>query len=312
MNQELSNRIEAEDALKHLLKEERSGRRPTADSLAGALGTGRDHAVELLAALSSSGLVDWIRDGYELTRHGRNYALQVIRAHRLYETYLADQTGVMDSRWHRLAETEEHRITPEDVRRMDAELGFPRFDPHGDPIPSEAGEMPSLQGVPMISLAAGTVCRVMHVEDEPEKVFERLAARNIAAGAKLEVLERLSTGFRVRMEGDTFDLDEPMAANLTVSILPERERPDASVIRLSAIGEGGCAVVEGLSAACRGPERNRLLDLGIVPGAEIRYAYPGPAGNPVAYLIRGATVALRRQQADRILVRRGASGEARS
>lgn len=304
MNLASSNRIEVEDALKHMLKEERSDRRMTSDSLAGALGKSRDHAVDLLATLSSSGLVDWVKDGYGLTRSGRDYALQVVRAHRLYETYLADQTGVLDRRWHRLAEAEEHRISLEEVRRMDAELGFPRYDPHGDPIPSEGGELPVESGVPMLGFLAGMVGRVMHVEDEPEKVFERLAAHNLAAGAILEVLERLPTGFRVRMEGVTFELDEPMAASLTVAALPESERPVASVIRLAEIGAGERAVVVGLSPACRGPERNRLLDLGIVPGAEIRYAFAGPSGNPVAFHVRGALVALRKQQAERILVRR--------
>jgi DtxR family Mn-dependent transcriptional regulator len=60
----------------------------------------------------------------------------------------------------------------------------------------------------------------------------------------------------------------------------------------------------GLSAAVRGAERNRLLDLGFVPGSVIEIDLESPSGNPIGYLVRGATVALRREQADRILVRK--------
>ncbi|MCB1069927.1 MAG: DtxR family transcriptional regulator [Verrucomicrobia bacterium] len=298
------SKVELEDALKHLLKAERAGRKPGADSLAGALGLERNHAVELLARLSASGLVDWRDDGYVLTRQGRSYAMQMIRAHRLYETYLADQTGVLDRKWHAIAETEEHRIGPEALRHMEAALGYPRFDPHGDPIPSEEGELPALAGVSLINLADGAVCRVVHVEDEPEKVFDRIADYQIAAGVKIEVVSRNPSGMLIKMEGIHIRLDEPMAANITVQVLPESERPDPALYRLSTLGQGEAAEVDSLSPACRGAERNRLLDLGVVAGASIRYEYAGPSGYPVAYRIRGALMALRREQTDRILVRR--------
>jgi len=68
--------------------------------------------------------------------------------------------------------------------------------------------------------------------------------------------------------------------------------------------------VVGIAAGCRGPERRRLLDLGVIPGTVVAAEMRSPAGDPVAYRIRGALVALRREQADLIHIAREAGGEA--
>ena len=74
--------------------------------------------------------------------------------------------------------------------------------------------------------------------------------------------------------------------------------------RLTCLAPGDAAEVVGISRACRGPERRRFMDLGILPGTQIRAEMRSPGGDPTAYIIRGALIALRREQSDLIKVKR--------
>jgi DtxR family Mn-dependent transcriptional regulator len=98
-----------------------------------------------------------------------------------------------------------------------------------------------------------------------------------------------------------------LAANLWVEPLAEPAGEPPRVERLSTLPLGSRATVVGISARCRGPERRRMLDLGIVPGTEVAAEMRSPGGDPTAYRIRGSLIALRREQAELIHIDR-ASG----
>lgn len=297
-------RILVEDALKHLHDCEYNLQTTSAQSLAGAVGIDLDRAVQALARLVTCGLVA-LQDGrYRLTNAGRDYARQVIRAHRLYETYLAEQTGVNEKLWHQHAEQMEHSLSGESVARIARELGEPRFDPHGDPIPTALGELPPQQGVPLLTRPAGWEGQISHVEDEPPNGYAQVVAAGLAPGVRIRVLEITDRGVRLDAEGRNIELSSVAAGQLLVTELPSGEHFDDSVTRLSTLRPGERAAIIGLSAAMRGPERNRLLDLGFVPGSVVEIDLISPSGNPVGYLVRGATIALRREQSERVLIRK--------
>ena len=86
-------RILSEDVLKHIYKCERANRRATLESIAGVLHVKQDEASTLVTKMAKHNLLQLQKDEFHLTEDGRNYALQVIRAHRLWERYLADETG---------------------------------------------------------------------------------------------------------------------------------------------------------------------------------------------------------------------------
>ena len=88
-----------------------------------------------------------------------------------------------------------------------------------------------------------------------------------------------------------------VARNVTVRGLPVGTDPDAPVLTLADLTPGDRGRVVGLSPACRGSQRRRLLDLGVVRGTEIEATMASAAGDPIAYMIRGALIALRREQA---------------
>ena len=117
-----------------------------------------------------------------LTPEGCSYALRVIRIHRLLESYLAERTGVDESEWHQRADQMEHRVTAAEAEALSAQLGNPSYDPHGDPIPTADGVMPSRRGLPLSALKAGAVARIVHVEDEPDRSLRPVGRRSSVAG----------------------------------------------------------------------------------------------------------------------------------
>ena len=105
-------------------------------------------AVPLVGRMQELGLARVADGRVLLTEEGRRYALEVIRAHRLWERYLADETGVDPLEWHERAERKEHKLTREDADALARRLGNPRFDPHGDPIPTADGSVLPLSAIP--------------------------------------------------------------------------------------------------------------------------------------------------------------------
>lgn len=299
-----------EDALKFLAEADREGRPASVFGLAEHLTLDGGRAEDLLKRLVEAGLVAPGGAAPALTAQGREYALQVMRAHRLYETYLARNTGLTASAWHARAHVAEHRMTPESVERMAAELGNPTYDPHGDPIPGPDGSMPPPSGRPLAEFAPGTAVRVVHVEDEPAAPYALLAAAGVAPDIRMRVEAVGPGGVRVRMDGLDFDFSKEAAAQVAAAELPADEPYDAGVERLTALEPGETAEVVGMSPLLRGLARSRLLDLGVVPGTVLTIDLVSPGGDPVAYRIRGASIALRREQAARIWIRRS-GGEAR-
>ena len=306
-----TERVRIEDALKHLYDCEYARESATLDSLAGALEIGRDEAARLTARLEALGLLTSEHRRLKLTPEGCSYALRVIRIHRLLESYLAERTGVDESEWHQRADQLEHRVTAAEAEALSAQLGNPSYDPHGDPIPTADGVMPSRRGLPLSALKTGAVARIVHVEDEPDEVYAQLVAARLSPGVTLRVLDSKPDRMRIEAEWQEHVLAPVVAANLTVeplSDVAERVLPDR---RLSSLTVGQQATVVDLSPACRGPERRRLLDLGVVPGTVIRAELVSTGGDPIAYRIRGAMIALRNAQADLIHVKMQADAAAR-
>ncbi len=296
------DRIRIEDALKHIHEREYAGRRATLESIAGVLTVSTGTASVLVDRLIAGGFAEAGPQGYELTAEGRTYALQVIRAHRLWERYLADETGVRTTELHARAEKAEHRITPEEADALDARLGYPTHDPHGDPIPTAAGELAAKDGIPLTRWPLDVTGRVIHLEDEPPEVFAQLMAEGLRLGMDVRVEERTPARVRCYTEDREFLLATVVAENITVAPLPEPVAAFGPHRRLSDLGQGEVGTVLGIDPACRGLTRRRFMDLGLTPGSRVEVDRTAPFGEPRAYRIRDTLIALRREQADQILM----------
>jgi DtxR family Mn-dependent transcriptional regulator len=239
-----------------------------------------------------------------LTPDGRDYALRIIRAHRVYERYLADQTGFKESEWHTRAHQLEHQISPEEVEALAAKLGNPTHDPHGDPIPTADGVVIYHQErTPLTSLPIDKPARIVHLEDEPEAVYAQLVAEGLHVGQEIRLLETSPQRVRFWAGEDEHILAPILAANISVVPLMEEPKEEAMPGQpLTTLKPGQGATVAALSPRIRGAERRRLMDLGLLPGTTIEVEMESAGGDPIAYRLRGALIALRKSQAELISV----------
>ncbi|TDI86346.1 MAG: hypothetical protein E2O79_00185 [Caldithrix sp.] len=297
-------RVLMEDALKHLYDQEYKGLKCTLQSTAGALSITTDEAAKLLARLEAIKLVASRDEGFRLTTEGRSYALRIIRMHRLWERYLADETGLSATEWHREAEKQEHILTGADADKLAAKMGDPVYDPHGDPIPTTSGKLPPKKGKPLTDLAEGEFGSIIHLEDEPSTIFAQLAAEGLNPGMQIRVLEKTSKRIHFIADGEEIVLAPVVAANITIVPLPKEEVTDGPYDSLTSLNIGEAGKVTRISRACRGQQRRRLMDLGVLPGTIITAKMRSAGGDPTAYDIRGATIGLRNEQAEMIHIRR--------
>lgn len=301
-NRRLTARVRSEDALKHIHQSDLDGRWATVASLAGALQISMDDSAELLSHLQADGMVELQGGDIALTPQGRDTALHIVRAHRLWERHLADETGYDAAEWHARAESAEHALTPEEIDALATRLGNPTHDPHGDPIPGAGGTFIAHDSIPLTVLAIDTPGRIVHIEDEPDIVYAQLVAEGLHPGQPVRVVEATPQRVRFWANGDEHVLAPMLAANISVVSLATAEEMVHADGTLADLELGDSAEVVGIKRSCRGSERRRFLDLGIVPGTIISAELRSPGGEPTAYNIRGALIALRTEQATRISV----------
>lgn len=316
----MTERVRREDALKHIHKFEMDRQQPTLQSVAGSLNLGLNSVAELLAGMERDRLLTIEQGEIQLTPRGRDSALHIIRAHRLWERYLAEETGFSASDWHSQAEHREHLLSPEQADSLAAHLGNPTYDPHGDPIPTASGNLIVHGGQPLSSLPIDTMAKIVHLEDEPEIVYAQLVAEGLYPGMTVRLMESNDQRVRFWAAGNEHVIAPIVALNISAKALPVESLAEADGSRsvagtpgsaakapLSDLPLGKTARVQGIGRACRGAERRRFMDLGILPGAQITAEIRSPGNDPTAYRIRGALVALRREQADLIYVTRNPS-----
>ncbi|WP_018465710.1 manganese-dependent transcriptional regulator MntR [Calidithermus timidus] len=167
----------------------------------------------MLKKLAELALVEYeAYKGVRLTEAGYKVALEVLRHHRLLETYLHQALGYGWEEVHAEAERLEHHISEAFEKRIAEWLGHPSHDPHGDPIPTAELRLP--EGAPTRRLAAlepaqrGSVVRVGTQDQDALNLFAHLGLR---PGAQVEVLEHLPEGVRVRVAGERYLLPIALA-----------------------------------------------------------------------------------------------------
>ncbi|MFV1995491.1 MAG: FeoA domain-containing protein [Verrucomicrobiales bacterium] len=297
-----TGRVLIENALKILYDCEYRQLPCTLQSLSGGLAVSSARAIKLLSQLEALDLAILQGSTLQLTDEGRSYALRIVRIHRVWERYLADETGVPAPEWHAEAEQQEHRMTLREANALAAKLGNPLYDPHGDPIPTALGELPPSEGVAMTDLQKGQTAEIVHIEDEPEEIYAQLVAQGFDIGMHIHILDITPVRIRFSLNGEEQSLGPVCAANVTVSRLAKESAEEGRYPTLSLLQPGESGRVVGISPACRGLQRRRLMDLGVIEGTRIEAEMRSAAGDPTAYEIRGATIALRKQQADLIYI----------
>lgn len=296
-----TQRILFEDILKHIFDCEYRKVEATILSLSGILHIKDQKVVALIAKMEKRKLVRISSDGIHLTPHGRAWALQVIRAHRLWESYLVDEVGIPLNEIHVQAERKEHEITPAQADQLEAQLGYPLRDPHGDPIPSATQKVDPKKGTSLIDWPVGKLARIIHIEDEPETVFEQILAEGLLLDTCLKILKADEKGIHLWTNVHECWLAPIVAANIFVEKAPQWVE-EISGEPLSVLQPGQRGKI--LALKCQGLTRQRFLDLGLLPGTTIEAVISSALAEPMAYKIRETMIALRSEQAKQILIKK--------
>jgi len=176
----------AEDYLKQIYLLGNTERVGTQD-LADAMNVSPPSATGMLRKLHDLGLVDHVAyQGSTLTAQGTQVALEVLRHHRLIETFLHRALGYTLDELHVEAEALEHVISERLEERIAAYLGHPELDPHGDPIPTPEFHLPVANGVPLTNLASGQLVRLTRIPDAPT-VTRKLVELGLTPGTLIRI-----------------------------------------------------------------------------------------------------------------------------
>lgn len=204
------------------------GTEPASTSIIAARAGLRQSSVsDAVKRLAAAGLVEHQRYGaIELTEQGREYAVSMVRRHRLIETFLVETLGYTWDQVHDEAEVLEHAVSDLMVERIDALLGHPTRDPHGDPIPSPTGEVESIAPHTLVDCLPGDRVLVERISDDDPQLLRFFTGHSIAPGTRLDVTtadgaeeEQAATVNLVLPSGAALPLHASAAAAVYVSYL---------------------------------------------------------------------------------------------
>jgi DtxR family transcriptional regulator, Mn-dependent transcriptional regulator len=165
----------------------------TTNELAAELQTRPASVTDMMKKLRTKKLVHYeAYKGFKLTVDGRKLALLIIRRHRLWEFFLAEKLKFSWDEVHAVAEDLEHVSSKKLIDKLDEFLGFPRYDPHGDPIPDANGKIETGKQVCLSDLPLNTTAIVCYVSDQSSAMLELLSHKKIGIGTKLEVKKKFS------------------------------------------------------------------------------------------------------------------------
>ncbi len=198
----------------------------TITEIANTLGVKPPSVLEKLNILVKKGFISYNKvQGAKLTKAGKEVALNIVRKHRIWETYLYKQLGFSWSEIHEIAEQLEHIDSEKLIDRIYEVIGKPDFDPHGDPIPSRTGKMPVFARRPLANSFVGCKCRVLGVGIHHDDFLDHLTALGIQLNDVLivEAIKSFDGTMVVRTKGKKqVFLSDKVARNLFVSCIKEK------------------------------------------------------------------------------------------
>ncbi|MEQ9425845.1 MAG: metal-dependent transcriptional regulator [Cyclobacteriaceae bacterium] len=162
------------------------------NSIADQLNTKPASVSDMIKKLANKGVINYRKyQGVEITSKGKSLALQVIRKHRLWEVFLVEKLRFKWDEVHEIAEQLEHVKSPRLTDKLDEFLGYPKVDPHGDPIPNKNGEVKVGPKLGLSQMEEGSQGTVVQVDDSNPAFLKYLDKIGIYIGARIKVNERV-------------------------------------------------------------------------------------------------------------------------
>ena len=189
------------------------------NSIAKEINTSAASVSDMLKKLQDKKLIKYEKyKGVELSKLGKEKAINILRKHRLWETFLVNKLGFNWEEVHELAEELEHIKSRKLINRLDSFLDFPNFDPHGEPIPTKNGEIPNSNTTPLNKLRSGSKGKVMGVTIDEKSFLEYLTKLNISIGTKIEIIEKISfdQSISINIENTNQHISNDVARHLLI------------------------------------------------------------------------------------------------
>ena len=193
----------------------------TTNDLAEEMKTKAASVTDMIKKLSAKDLVKHERYyGVNITSKGKLQALQIIRRHRLWETFLVQKLGFTWDEVHEVAEQLEHIQSPHLIDKLDEYLGFPKTDPHGDPIPDQFGKLKAEPQVSLDKVKPGTKVVIVSVKDSDPNLLKYLDKIGATPGKKIEVIGRedYDESLEIALEKKKFFVSREVSQNIMVGL----------------------------------------------------------------------------------------------
>jgi DtxR family transcriptional regulator, Mn-dependent transcriptional regulator len=189
------------------------------NAVAEELSTKASSVTDMIKKLTDKGLLNYQKyKGTSLTKEGQSTAVHIVRKHRLWEVFLVTKLGFQWDEVHDVAEQLEHIRSPKLVKHLDEFLGFPQYDPHGDPIPNEQGEFPKSSAAPLTDLAIGESGKVVAVLQDNPSFLQYLDKLKIKLKSTIEVIDQVAFdhSLEVKINNTPVHISAEVAKNILI------------------------------------------------------------------------------------------------
>ena len=191
----------------------------TTNALAESLQTRPASVTDMMKKLNAKKLLHYKPYyGFSLSTEGKRIALHVVRKHRLWEYFLAEKLKFNWNEVHDMAEELEHISNKKLINKLDEFLGYPGFDPHGDPIPDSRGKIKNIDKIALSDLPLQQTAEICQVTNQSDDLLELLHHRQIGIGTRIEIKKRFSfdQSMEIKVRNNLFTISHQLAKYLFV------------------------------------------------------------------------------------------------
>lgn len=188
---------------------EKGGNSASTNAISKEINTSAASVTDMLKRLSEKKLIHYEKyKGVKLSPEGKTIATELIRKHRLWEVFLVDKLNFTWDEIHDIAEEMEHIQSVELINRLDSFLNYPKFDPHGDPIPDAKGNFTFRSQIILSNMEIGEQGTIVGVREHSSPFLQYLDQIGLVLGTSLEVLEQFEydNSIKAKLDGGTIHL----------------------------------------------------------------------------------------------------------
>ena len=196
-----------------------SGDKVSTNEIAVEINTTPASVTDMLKKLEEKKFIKYEKyKGVKLRKKGKSLAVSIIRKHRLWETFLVKKLNFEWSEVHDIAEQLEHIKSSELINRLEKFLEYPKFDPHGEPIPSKEGIMSNIKSTSLDQMEIGFKGHVLGVTIDDKLFLDYLTNLNIRIGTKIEIIQKIEfdKSLRIKIENNQNHISFDVAKNILI------------------------------------------------------------------------------------------------